>query len=85
MILQVTRRALVSRVIPAVGELTANMVGIIFSTSALSNAKCSKPVNSFDEFVFYVSGPGLWLRFGVLKSENEFVAAALAPAKRVCP
>ena len=52
------------------------MADIIFNTKALSNAKCSKPVNSFDEFVFYVSGPGLWLRFGVPRPENEFVAAA---------
>ena len=77
MVLQVTRRALVSRVIPAAGELTANMADIDFGVFAPSTLKLSKPVNSFGHSVFFPSPLGLWLRFGVPKSENEFVAPDL--------
>ena len=77
MSLQVTRRALVSRVIPAAGELTANMADIDFGVFAPSTLKFLKSVNSFEHSVFFPSPLGLWLRFGVPKSENEFVAPDL--------
>ena len=34
-------------------------------------------MNSFDDSRFFFCSFGLWLRFGVPKSENEFVAAEL--------
>ena len=76
-VLQVTRRALVSRVIPAAGELAGRMACIIFMAAALSNAKFSGCMNSFEKFGFFASAFGSWLRFGVPKSENEFVAVEL--------
>ena len=36
-----------------------------------------KFVNSFELSVFSASALGLWLRFGVRKSENKFVAPGL--------
>ena len=77
MVLQVTRRALVSRVIPAAGELTANMADIDFGVFVPSTLNFLKSVNSFEHSVFFPPPLGLWLRFGVSKSENEFVAPDL--------
>ena len=68
---------LVSRVIPAAGELTANMADIDFGVFAPSTLKFLKSVNSFEHSVFFPPPLGLWLRFGVPKSENEFVAPDL--------
>ena len=68
---------LVSRVIPAAGELTANMADIDFGVFAPSTLKFLKSVNSFELSVFFPSPLGLWLRFGAPKSENEFVAPDL--------
>ena len=76
-VLQVTRRALVSRVIPAAGKLTANMADIDFGVFAPSTLKFLKSVNSFGHSIFLPSPLGLWLRFGVPKSENKFVAPDL--------
>ena len=53
------------------------MAGIVFMTGALQNVKCSKSVNSFELSRFFPSRLALWLRFGVPKSENEFVAPDL--------
>ena len=53
------------------------MAGIVFMTGALENLKCSKSVNSFELSRFFPSPLALWLRFGVPKSENEFVAPDL--------
>ena len=50
------------------------MADIVFMYGAASNAKFSKSVNSFELSVFFPSPLALWLRFGVPKSENEFVA-----------
>ena len=74
---QVTRRALVSRVIPAAGELPANMADIDFGVFAPSTLNFLKSVNSFEHSVFFPPPLGLWLRFGVPKSENEYVAPEL--------
>ena len=78
MLLQVTRGALVSRVIPPVGELAGRMACQNFQRSIPSRPEFSRSVNSFHDSRFFDCSFGLWLRFGVPKSENEFVAAALA-------
>ena len=40
-------------------------------------SKFSKPTNSFEQSGFFVCALGFWLRFGVVKSENEFAEAPL--------
>ena len=73
--LQVTRRALVSRVIPTAGELAGRMACLDFGGAAPSTSKFSKPTNSFEQSGFFACALGFWLRFGVAKSENEFAEA----------
>ena len=46
-------------------------------TNASSSLKFLKSVNSFTLSVFFFFPLGLWLRFGVPESENEFVAPDL--------
>ena len=53
------------------------MACIVFMAGALPNVKFSKPMNSFQLSGFFPSRLALWLRFGVPKSENEFVAPDL--------
>ena len=53
------------------------MADIVFMVAALMTTKFLKSVNSFELSVFFHSPLGLWLRFGVPKSENEFVAPDL--------
>ena len=45
--------------------------------AAPSTSKCSKPTNSFEQSGFFVYALGFSLRFGVVKSENEFAEAPL--------
>ena len=75
--LNVTRGALVSRVIPAAGELAGRMACIILGRAARSTSKFFKPTHSFRQSGFFVCALGFWLRFGVAKSENEFAEAPL--------
>ena len=51
------------------------MACIIFMRAAPSTSKCSKLTNSFEQSGFFVCALGFWLRFGVVKSENEFAEA----------
>ena len=53
------------------------MADIVFMYAALSTSKFLNSVNSFELCKFFLSPLGLWLRFGVPKSENEFVAPDL--------
>ena len=73
--LQVTRRALVSRAIPTAGELAGRMACMDFGGAAPSTSKFSKLTNSFEQSGFFACALGFWLRFGVVKSENEFAEA----------
>ena len=77
MVSQVTRRALVSRVIPAAGELAGRMACLDFRPVAPSTSKFSKPTNSFEQSGFFACALCFWLRFGAVKSENEFAEALL--------
>ena len=53
------------------------MACLDFGPAAPSTSKFSKPTNSFDQSRFCVCALGFWLRFGVVKSENEFAEAPL--------
>ena len=76
-VLQVARRALASRVIPPARESAGRMARQNFRRSTPSRPKFSRSLNSFHDSGFCICSFGLWLRFGVPKSENQFVAAAL--------
>ena len=74
-LLQVTRRALVSRVIPTAGELAGRMPRLDLGRAVPFTSKFSKPTNSFEQSGIFACALGFWLRFGVAKSENEFAEA----------
>ena len=73
-----TRRALVSRVIPTAGGLAGRMACQNLERSPSSRPEFSRSVNLFRDSRFFTCSFGLWLRFGASKSEYEFVAVALA-------
>ena len=73
--LQTTRRALVSRVIPAAGGLAGRMACPDVSPAALLISKFPKPTNSFEQSKFFVCALGFWLRFVMANSENSFAEA----------
>ena len=62
---------------PAAGKSAGRMACIILGRAALSTSNCSKPTNAFEQAGFFVCALGFWLRFGVVKSENEFAEAPL--------
>ena len=67
-----TRRAIVSRVIPTPRCLAGFVANIVFMRRANIKPKCSESVNSFGFSVFFPRFVGVWLSNGVVKSKNEF-------------
>ena len=67
-----TRRAIVSRVIPTPRCLAGFVANIGFGRGAHISPEFSESVNSFGFSVFFLCSFGFWLSNGVAKSENEF-------------
>ena len=51
------------------------MACLDFRPAAPLTSEFSKLTNSFEQSGFFVCALGFWLRFGVVKSENEFAEA----------